>query len=346
MHGIKILLKTTLLLAVFYFLPFNIHGQVTVKATLDSTTMLIGQQSLYHLEISGPAKLNYSLPVFPGDTLVNGIEILSRSAIDTTDGGNGLIELKADYLVTSFDSGLYYIPPFKVIAGLDTFESNYLSLNIITYDVDTTKVKIFDIKGAQSPPFVLSDYALEAILFLFIYGIILLVIWYVLRKKYKKKENLDIQLEDTLPPHILAIMELDRLRSEKIWKQGKNKEYYTELTDVLRKYIEKRFQINALEMTSDEILTLFKKDKTTQSVFQNLKQILQLSDLVKFAKIIPMESDNELSMMNSYLFVNQTRIEDIKTIEEQKEVFESEVEISEMKADKLDSEDLNKYMPK
>ncbi|MDD4922529.1 MAG: cell wall anchor protein, partial [Bacteroidales bacterium] len=91
--------------------------QVSVKATMDSTAMFIGQQSMMHLEISGPSSLKYSFPVFPGDTLVNGIEIVSTGPLDTLDRSNNQIYLKRDYLITSFDSGLYYIPPIKIIAG-------------------------------------------------------------------------------------------------------------------------------------------------------------------------------------------------------------------------------------
>ena len=325
--------------------------QVSVKATIDSTVMLIGQQSKMHLEISGPASLKYSFPVFQGDTLVKGIEILSTGPLDTLETGNNQIRLQTDYVITSFDSGLYYIPPVKIIAGLDTIESNYLALKIMTYSVDTAKVQIFDIKGVQKPPFVLGDYFMEMLLFLLLYALVLLIIWLILRKKYgldnsEKKPDLPL-----LPPHIVAIMELDRLKSEKIWKKGKNKEYYTELSDILRKYIQRRFQIDAPEMTTDEILVLFKRDKNTQSVYQNLRQILQLADLVKFAKTQPLENENEMSIMNSYLFVNQTKIEEIKPIEEQMDESPDEqhhepvVDASE-KNDSPEIDEMKKYQPK
>lgn len=346
MHWNRTFLHSILLLTCLALAPAKVAGQVTVKTSLDSTLMFIGQQSKFHLEITGPANLNYVLPTFPGDTLVAGLEIIARGPIDTSEIGNGLIELKADYLVTSFDSGLYYIPPIKIQAGTEIIESNYLGLKIMTYDVDTVKKEFYDIKGVQQPPFVLGDYLVEFLVFLLVYALILFFIWLYLRKKYNVTGIFESSTEDFLPPHVVAIMELDRLRTEKIWKQGKNKEYYTELTDVLRKYIERRFQINALEMTSDEILSLFRGDKSTQSVYLNLQQILRLSDLVKFAKIEPMESDNELSMMNSYLFVNQTKLEEIKSMEEQKENLENNVETSNQATEPTASDDLNKYMPK
>jgi len=322
--------------------------QVSVKASIDSTVMLIGQQSLMHLEISGPASLKYTFPVFQGDTLINGIEILAAGRLDTLEAGNNQIRLKKDYVITSFDSGLYYIPPVKIIAGLDTIASNEMALKIMTYDVDTTKAKIFDIKGIQEPPFVLGDYYMELLLFLLLYAIALIIIWLILKKKYGISKAEAEANAPLLPPHVVAIMELDRLKSEKIWKSGKSKEYYTALSDILRKYLQRRYQINALEMTTDEILVLFKRDKNTQSVYQNLRQILQLADLVKFAKIQPTENENEMSIMNSYLFVNQTKIEEIKPIEEQvQDVQEEETETEETSdLQKPEEDEMKKYQPK
>jgi len=290
--------------------------------------------------------MRYVFPTFPGDSLVTGLGIVNRGKLDTVSINNERIVLNTDYLITSFDSGLYYIPPVKILADNDTFESNYLGIKVMTYDVDTAKMQVFDIKGIQQPPFVLSDYLVETFIFLLFYALVLLLIWLYLRKKFPQFKGESVTPESLLPAHVVAIMELDRLKSEKIWKFGKNKKYYTELTEIIRKYIERRFQFNALEMTTDEILTLFKRDKSSQSVYQNLSQILQLADLVKFAKIEPLESENELSIINSYLFVNQTKQEEVKSMEEQKEELSNNTQENEPKAFDSESDDLNKYMPK
>lgn len=339
--------KTLVLLSLILTLStLQAQQRVSVKASIDSSDLMIGEQTMYHIEVSGPASLNYIFPTFPGDTLITGLVILNRWKLDTVSINSERIELKTDYLVTSFDSGLYYVPPVKILAGSDTIESNYLGIKVMTYDIDTTKIEVFDIKGVQQPPFVVSDYLVEACFFLLLYALILLIIWLYLRKKFPILKGESVAPESLLPPHVVAIMELDRLKSEKIWKFGKNKKYYTELTNILRKYIERRFQFNALEMTTEEILTLFKRDKTTQSVYQNLSQILQLADLVKFAKIEPLESENELSMINSYLFVNQTKQEEVKSMEEQKEELIHHTPEDEPKAPASESDELNKYMPK
>jgi len=339
--------KTLVLLGLILTLSsLQAQQRVSVKTTIDSSDLMIGEQTLYHIEVSGPASMRYVFPSFPGDTLVKGLEILNRGKLDTVSINNERIKLKTDYVVTSFDTGLYYIPPVKILAGTDTFESNNLGIKIMTYQVDTVKMQVYDIKGVQKPPFVLSDYWVGTCIFLLFYALVLLLIWFYLRKKFPRLKGEILAQESLLPPHVVAIMELDRLKAEKSWKFGKNKKYYTELTDIIRKYIERRFQFNALEMTTDEILILFKRDKSTQSVYQNLSQILQLADLVKFAKIEPLESENELSMINSYLFVNQTKQEEVKSIEEQKEELIKETPEEEPKTPVSDSDDLNKYMPK
>ena len=333
------------LVLAFGLLPVSAQ-QVSFKASIDSTALLIGQQTRMHLEISGPASLKYAFPVFQGDTLVNGIEVVQSGALDTLETSNNLIRIRKDYIITSFDSGLYYIPPVKILAGSDTVESNEMVLKIATYDVDTANVKIFDIKGVQKAPFVLSDYVLTLLLLLFIWVLALLIIWLILKKKYGKEKEIKTA-EQLLPPHVVAIMELDRLKSEKIWKVGKNKEYYTILSDILRKYIERRFNINALELTTDEILVLFKRDRSTQSVYQNLRQILQLADLVKFAKIQPLENENEMSIMNSYLFVNQTKIEEIIAPEEIQEELHTVNKVDAQTESVSSDEDvMKKYQPK
>jgi len=320
--------------------------QISFKASIDSTALLIGQQSMMHLEVSGPATLKYTFPVFQENALVKGIEVLQAGPLDTLEMSNNLIRIKKDYIITSFDSGLYYIPPVKILAGLDSIESNEMVLKIGTYSVDTAKVKIFDIKGVQKAPFVLSDYFLTLLLFFFIWVLALLIIWFILKKKYGKEKEI-LTAEQMLPPHIVAIMELDRLKSEKIWKIGKNKEYYTNLSDILRKYVQRRFMINALEMTTDEILILFKRDKSTQSVYQNLRQILQLADLVKFAKIQPLENENEMSIMNSYLFVNQTKIEEkIKPEEIQEDIETENTAVEPAGNDASEDDVMKKYQPK
>ena len=217
--------------------------------------------------------------------------------------------IKQDVLITSFDSSLYLLPPLKVIDGVDTIYSNQVALKVSTLPVNVENPEeFFDIKQVWKPPFVLADY------YPIIIGILLVLLlaalaWYIWKRMRERKSLIPFKKEEPkLPPHEQAIKELDEIKQQKLWQQGRSKEYYTLITETLRRYMVDRFGINAMEMTSDEILALIKQTTEAQSVYDNLRQILSLADFVKFAKMNPLPDENDLSLMNAYLFVNQTKV--------------------------------------
>ena len=290
---------------------YSLSAQTVVKATIDSTNILIGQQTKIHLEIAADKSQQLQLPLV-SDTLMTGVEILDISKIDTTDIGNNRIQMKYDYLITTFDSALYLLPPFKVIAGIDTVYSAELALKVSTVPVDTESGKFYDIKDVRKPPFVLMDY-LPIFLWILAILVLLALAVFIIYRLINKKSLIPFKKEEPyVPPHIRAIRRLDAIKLEKLWQMGKEKVYYSEITETLRKYIEERFDVGAMEMTSGEILTGIKKYSDADDAYDNLKQILILADFVKFAKYKPLPDENELSMMNAYLFVNITRKEEIQ----------------------------------
>ncbi len=298
------------------FFLLNYAQDFAVQAKIDSSLILIGEQTRVRFEISQVKGKKVQLPVF-SDTLARGLELVQQLPIDTIDIGHGRIQVNLNYIVTAFDSALYYIPPFRFISGTDTVESNPLSLKVYSVQIDTTKEGFFDIKPIYKAKFDWKTFWLRA-LYVFL-GLLFVFLAYVLVRKFIQKKPLFSEpiLEPELPPHIWAQAELDRIKSEKLWQQGRVKEFHTQLTDVLRHYIERRFEINAPEMTTDEILEgLVVNVDLQKSTYEMLKQILQLGDLVKFAKFLPFVSENELSLMNAFLFVNQTKIEEIELVDE------------------------------
>ena len=129
-----------------------------IEASIDSTILMIGQQSLLHLDITADQGKVLQLPVLT-DTITAGIEVVNSGKIDTFLLDNNRMQLRQSFMVTSFDSALYYIPPFKVIDGVDTVFSNSLALKVATYPIDAPDdTEIFDIKETWKPPFVFSDY--------------------------------------------------------------------------------------------------------------------------------------------------------------------------------------------
>jgi hypothetical protein len=289
-----------------------------IKASIDSTQLLIGEQTKIHLEIAAGKDSLLQLPM-PADTIISGIEVLEISKIDTTDIGNNRIQLKYDFLVTSFDSALYLMPPFQLIAGIDTAYSNELALKVSTLPVDTESQQFYDIKDIAKPLFVLWDY-LWYVLYPLLGLALLGGIAYLLYRLKTKKSLIPFKkAEVKLPPHVVAIKELDEIKAKKLWQQGRTKEYHSEITDTLRVYMERRFSIQAMEQTSGEILSKLKGISQADFVYDNLKQILLIADFVKFAKYQPLPDENEVSMMNAYLFVNGTKIEELPPKEEDKE---------------------------
>ena len=291
--------------------------RVKATARLDSTNVLIGDQVKLFLEIDHPKNVKVGFPTIP-DTLVNRIEVLNRSGIDTFEVDNNADFQKQiqSYLITCFDSGSYRIPPqwFKIdLNGMvDSIPTNGVTLNVYTMAIDTTKGPT-DIKMPYDAPLTLKEVTP------YILGVILIgaIIFFILYSIKRKKKGQPIFVRPEKPkeaPHIIALRELDRIKNEKIWQKDKVKQYYSEVTDTLRRYIEDRYEIPAMEQTTDEILSSFKfrRDLLKEKSFTNLSRILNLADLVKFAKYTPLPDDNNLTLVDAYFFVNDTKKEEIK----------------------------------
>lgn len=279
--------------------------QVKVEAKMDSVSILVGHQTRIRLELL-QNKNQVVIPLVLKDSIVKGVEILDVSLPDTVDLNDSRLQINQNILITSFDSGFYYLPPFKYVDGKDTILSNSLSLKVITLPVDTTGAEFYDIKAVLKPPFVWTDYLY--ILWILLGAIAVAAAIYLYMRYRNNKPILSAEKkEPDLPAHIRAIRSLEELKTEKLWQNNREKEYYTRLTDVLRDYIEERFGINAMEMTSAEILSLMRSYSEAAPVYDTLKHILQIADFVKFAKLKPLSDDNEASMMNAMFFVHQTK---------------------------------------
>lgn len=296
-----------------------------IKAAMDSTHILIGQQTKIHLEIAANKDQQLQIPI-QTDTLMKGVEVLAISKPDTTDIGNNRMQLKYDYLITSFDSAVYLLPPFVAIAGTDTAYSGELGLKVSTLPVDTESGQFYDIKSIVDPRFVLSDYLPVILSILGGVLAILLIIFIINRLKNKKSLIQFTKDKPDLPPHLRAINGLDEVKLRKLWQQGRVKEYHSEIADILRQYIDGRFAIGAMEMTSGEILDKIKGQGNVDASINSLRQILLLADFVKFAKYSPLPDENELSLTNAYLFVNNTKKEEIQTETEKKQENNQETE--------------------
>ncbi len=298
--------------------------RASAHATIQPTEIMIGEQALINVKVITPKDKTISFPVYESE-IVPGVEVIAMLPPDTLIENN-VMTLNFKYVVTSFDSTLYHVPHIPIFDGTDTVFSNSFGLKVTspelsdstlaylekinsgqTDSIDFEQLQLYDIKPVHKAPFVWTDYLWILWLVLgiaLILALIGLVIYLILKKK---KKGYLFKPPVVLPAHLRAVKELDKLKAEKIWQHGREKEYYSKLTDILRHYIYERAGINAMEMTSGEILNEVRKLSDVDSVYDNLKQILSTSDLVKFAKYKPYQDENDLSLVNAYFFVNQTR---------------------------------------
>ena len=281
-------------------------GNVTFKARLDSATLLMGKTTTLHLEITQDKDTRGFFVNEQADTLSAMVEIAERPAADTTDLGNNRIQINRDLIIQSFDSGLWVIKPIPYVVNGDTAYCNQLTLKVLPVDVSQMQ-DIYDIKPVEEVPFNLLDW-LPDYWWAWLLALLLLGagIW-AYRKYYKKGINPLKSVKKRLPPYEEAMLNLRNLKAAQLWQQGQEKEYFTGLTDILRVYIDRRFHINAVEMTSTQIIETLKENRETKAVNEQLEMILEVADIVKFANARPLADDNEVAYQRAVNFVEATR---------------------------------------
>ncbi|MDR0742909.1 MAG: hypothetical protein LBF05_00925 [Tannerella sp.] len=316
-----ILSKYPVLYLLIIFFASLLHGvkthaqqQTLVHVNIDEVDIMIGEQTDLHLSVTADKDKQLIIPL-PGNMLMEGVEVLYITPPDTTDIKNNRMTIKYDLRITSFDSSLYLLPPFYAIDGRDTLYSDQVALKVSSPDVDLEHPEEFkDIKDIWRPPFVLADYYTLIYGILFTLFLICVVGYFIQRMRKRPKLSAVVEDAPKLPPHEQAMKELKEIRERKLWQQGRNKEYYTEVSDTLRRYISSRYGTSVMEKTSSEILDVLRNEEPgNKEVYDLLKQILQLSDFVKFAKLHPLPDENELSMFNANLFVDRTKRVEIPT---------------------------------
>ena len=285
----------------------NLLLAIVVSAVLDSTTIFIGDQTDLHLQATMDATEQVSLPVY-GETLMPEIEIVDRTIADTAQLSDGRMQVNQYLTITSFKDSLFYIAPQPFVCGGDTLWSEPLSLNVVQpFEVDTT-LAITDIKDIQKAPIWWWGIIRWILLALLLIGLGT-GIYYLVRyiRKHNTGATEEAKQEPLRPAEEVALEKLDEIKAEKIWQEGKVKEYHTELTDVIREYISRRYEVSSTEKTSDETLQELKPlMKEQKDLFDRLRKMLSLADLVKFAKWTTTPDENESALLTAYDFVRET----------------------------------------
>ena len=286
-----------------------------VSATLDSTTLFIGDQTDLHLRAIGEVGEQVAMPVLDKE-LIPGVEIVDRTIVDTLSLKDGRVQYDQYLTVTSFEDSLFYIAPLPFVSGDDTVWSDGLTLNVVQpFEMDTTDMAITDIKGVYKAPvwwWGIFRWVLLAVLLAGVGVAGYYLITYLQCRKLEEAGN-EVVTEPLRPAEEVALEKLDAIKEKKIWQQGQVKEYYTQLTDVVREYIARRFEVSSVEQTSDETLRDIRPLLSERKdLYDQLRKMLTLADLVKFAKWSTTPDENELSLRNAYTFVRETTIKSLE----------------------------------
>ncbi len=291
------------------FILMNLSAQlVTIETQLDTQRVELGRTAELKYTINKNTDDVVLLPVF-GDTIFDGIEIVGNVKIDSINLKDNKELLEQSVNITSYEIGMRYIPAqpflFKSPLGDDTLLSNPTYLEVVGVAIDTTGV-IRDIAPVEWVMPTFRDLWPLFVALLLIAAIILLVVY---ASKQKNKDHLDgLVIKKVEPAHIIALRELDKLQAQKLWQQGLVKDYYSKLTDIIRKYIENQYHVNALEETTREILEDINRIGVADQInMKQLEYLLNIADLVKFAKGEVNPEDNLEQLDVAYNFIKESR---------------------------------------
>lgn len=284
---------------------------MSVSIAFDTTRILIGDQINFTLTVQQPEDTEIQIPVFR-DTIVSKVEIVGGPERDTISRQGGQIDIIDRYLVTSFDSGMYEVRPvyieIKRPDGINRFFSDYALLEVIKYRVAPadTAAGFYDIIPPYEAPLTFNEVLPWLLIALLAAAVIWFIIFFI--RKFRKKEQVAEIPKIIEPAHIIAFRELEMLKNDSLKEKGEYKQYFTRLTEILRSYLENRYGILSLELTTTETLqellrTGFKKGES----YDRLRFVLTTADFVKFAKYIPVKEDYDQNFDSSWQFIEETK---------------------------------------
>jgi hypothetical protein len=286
------------------------HAQeFQAKAVLDSNNVLIGDQIHVDFTVTAPQNSNFIVPTITQEVLsANGIDLVGSSATDTTFNGQ-MVSYHQQWTITAFDSGAYVFPSVPVFSpdSLLLAQSQPLPFFVNTVAVDTTAA-IRDIKGIAKVPLTFKEILPYLLITLAALAVIALLVWFILKheRKNKPQQKVAKKSKPKEKPDVTALKELEKLKLKKLWQSGQVKQYYSELTDIIRTYIDGRYDINAMEMITADILKELDDSGLPHKLHQELEQTLTTADLVKFAKMEPLPDDHDRCFKQAVEFVRET----------------------------------------
>ena len=327
----KIKLNKYIFICVWFLFAGNIFCQdlkplIEVNSSVDTSVITIGDRIKYSISIEHADTLRVAQP---GEGVNLGQFEIKDYQIHEPVDKEGRIYKKYDYVISVFDTGKFTIPPFPIAYFPTDSMSDYRIIEASPINIYVKSVVLDDkkeLRDIKQPIYIPYNYFF--LISMISIGILIIISGFLTYKLYKKRKEKGYLFKPPEPPrpaHEIALESLNALLDKQLIEQGKIKDFYIELSDIIRHYIEGRYYISALEETSSEILFDVKEQDIAQNLYDNLKELLELSDFVKFAKYIPTEQENNQAIENTRNFINDTKLEFKK--EEQEVVQEETYEI-------------------
>ena len=299
-------------------------GPSFLQPLQERDSVLIADQLFYGFELKQVEEgTQFAFPQIK-DTLMTNIRVVKPWQMDTVKvskakkGQPRMLDLRGGLTITSFDEGIYYLPPLAVQrmskgGVLDTLVFEPQKVEIKTMPVDTATFKPHDIKGVIKYPVTFSEVAPWVAGGLVLAGLIALLIWLIIR--YRRTHDPEYIKRD--PAHIVALRKLDKYRGNKMWAPEKQKAFYSGITDTLREYIAARYGVGAMEMTTAEIFKDMKGTDAPADLLEELKELFERADFVKFAKFTASDEDNAKALPVAVRFVTSTYQSDLEEMPDQ-----------------------------
>lgn len=320
-----------IILSLLSFAAFAQSVAPKVTATVEPDSVMIGDRFTLTIDVEKDLVQSLFFPSFQSENLeaekgAPSLECIVDHAIDTLKRDGRKLLLRKRYTLAAFDEGIYNLGRPSVLYAdkniVDTLYGTRDSLTIVvkTFKIDSTSV-LCDLKPQKSMPFRFGEISGYLSVALLVLALAVVAIWLLARHLAKRGKSLTdlFKPEPPLPPHIVAIAALEELQNQKLWQNNKHKEYYSALSDILRTYLDGRFGVGAMEMTTDEIIDAVADIELPQKSAMDLVSVLRDADLVKFAKAMPEASENESAYSKVYYFVEETKPVEISETEKSEE---------------------------
>lgn len=295
------------LLLLIIVVMFSRAQDVSVTATVDSQSVELGGWIRYEVAVKHPSATAVVIPSFRDS--IGGFEIVLQDTMRRTEEQGTVTQTKL-FTIAKYEPGSFMIAPFAVRFRAEqgdtlTAASNPIPVEIRGVEVDTSQT-IRDLKPTMSVPMSAEEIAAYVAIAAALAGLAYGVYYYMKKRKHRAGEVPAAPVPN-IPPHVLALMQLEQLEAKRLWQSGEIKAFYSEATEIVRRYFEQRYGIMALEMTSGEVMAQLQRCPVPPETVRAIETFLSGADLVKFAKYQPVAGENEQVITDARMIVEATK---------------------------------------